>query len=149
MKTQSDSHEVKANAGLFEELGEPSELQVRQAQAQAASKRSQGAPRVLEPNRRQVELRASELESCAHLIGQSVARQRGRREIQSFSISEMAVVDSPAWHISAICARTTWRCSAVPRRVNNSSDLRSFRGSLIACACRPRLMRRSLPQATH
>ena len=59
---------------------------------------------------------------------------------------EIAVVVSPAWAISAICARTTCRCSAVPRRVNNSSVLRSSRESLIACACRPGPMHRSLLQ---
>jgi transposase len=63
MTTQSDPGEVKASAGLFEDLAQPSQAQVQQAKAQAASRRRQGAPRVLEPNRAQVELRASDLES--------------------------------------------------------------------------------------
>ncbi len=54
---------MNQNAGLFEDLPEPSEAQVREARAQAEAKRGQGAPRVLEPNRAQVELRASDLES--------------------------------------------------------------------------------------
>jgi hypothetical protein len=59
---------------------------------------------------------------------------------ETLSVCEIAVVDCPAWHISAMRARTTWRCSAVPRRVNSSRELRSSRDSLIACACRPLLM---------
>ena len=53
----------RAAVGLFEELPDPSAEQVQQAQAQMASKRRQGAPRLLQPNRLQVELRASDLES--------------------------------------------------------------------------------------
>jgi len=52
-----------AKAGLFEDMPEPSQAQVQQGQAKAAHKRSQGSPRLLEPNRSQVELRASDLES--------------------------------------------------------------------------------------
>jgi transposase len=52
-----------AKAGLFEDMPEPSQAQVQQARAKAAHKRSQGSPRLLEPNRSQVELRASDLES--------------------------------------------------------------------------------------
>jgi transposase len=53
----------RAAVGLFEELPEPSAEQVQQAQAQMASKRRQGEPRLLQPNRLQVELRAWDLES--------------------------------------------------------------------------------------
>ncbi len=59
--TDRDSELVKT--GLFEDLPEPSVAQVQQAQAKAVSKRGQGAPRLLQPNRSQIELRASDLES--------------------------------------------------------------------------------------
>ena len=52
-----------AVAGLFEDLPEPSEAQVQQGQARIAERRRQGAPRLREPNRLQVELRASDLKS--------------------------------------------------------------------------------------
>lgn len=48
---------------MFEDLAEPSQAQVQQAQAEAAVKRGQGSPRVLQPNRAQIELRASDVES--------------------------------------------------------------------------------------
>ena len=63
MTTSNDPGEVHCNAGLFEDLPEPSEAQVQEARERAAAKRGQGTPRVLEPNRAQVELRASDLES--------------------------------------------------------------------------------------
>ena len=52
-----------AKAGLFEDLEPPSAKHVQQAQSKAAVKRGQGAPRLLQPNRSQIELRASDLES--------------------------------------------------------------------------------------
>ena len=72
---------MNQSAVLFEDLPEPSEAQVREARAQAEAKRGQGAPRVLEPNRSQVELRASDLESLlgeghrARLVWGYVERQ--------------------------------------------------------------------------
>ena len=69
-------------AGLFEGLPEASEAQVlQQAQAKTAAMRSQGAPRLLQAERRQVELRASDLESLlpedhrARLVWGYVVRQ--------------------------------------------------------------------------
>ena len=62
-------------------MPQPSEAQVQQAQAKAASKRGHGAPRLLEPNRLQVELRAADLESLlpedhrARLVWGYVVRQ--------------------------------------------------------------------------
>jgi transposase len=56
------SSEVPAT-GLFEDLPQPSAQQVEQAQAKTAAKRGQGTPRLLQPNRLQIELRASDLES--------------------------------------------------------------------------------------
>lgn len=63
MTTPTDRDTEPAEAGLFEDLAQPSAAQMQQAQAKAASKRAQGAPRLLQPNRSQIELRASDLES--------------------------------------------------------------------------------------
>lgn len=66
---------------MFGDLPEPSAARVREARRQAASKRSQGDPRVLQPNRAQVELRTSDLESLlgedhrARLVWGYVERQ--------------------------------------------------------------------------
>ena len=66
---------------MFEDLPGPSDAQVQQARRKAAGKRSQGSPRLLEPDRLQVELRASELESLltqdhrARLVWGNVVRQ--------------------------------------------------------------------------
>lgn len=81
MTKQTGSDEVKHEAGLFEDLAQPSEAQIQHARALAARRRSQGAPRLLEPNRAQVELRASDLESLlgedhrARLVWGYVERQ--------------------------------------------------------------------------
>ena len=63
MSKRIDLQAEQSKTGLFDDLPEPSQEQVRQAQAKASSKRGQGSPRVLQPNRSQVELRASDLES--------------------------------------------------------------------------------------
>lgn len=63
MTNPTDSEFQAAEAGLFEDLPQPSEAQLQQAQAKMASKRVQGTPRLLQPNRSQIELRASDLES--------------------------------------------------------------------------------------
>ena len=66
---------------LFEDLPAPSDAQVQRAQALAVGKRGLAAPRLLEPNRLQVELRASDLESLlsadhrARLVWGYVTRQ--------------------------------------------------------------------------
>lgn len=81
MTTAPDLDEVNANGSLFEDLPEPSEAQVLEAREQAASRRGQGEPRVLQPNRAPVELRASDLESLlgedhrARLVWGYVERQ--------------------------------------------------------------------------
>lgn len=82
MSKPIDSSGQGSKAGLFEELPEPSQAQVQQqAQAKAADKRSQGAARLLQPNRSQIELRASDLESLlpedhrARLVWGYVVRQ--------------------------------------------------------------------------
>ena len=63
MTTRSDRDEETESAGLFEHLPSLSDRQVRQARARTASEPSQSPPRLLRPNRRQIELRASDLES--------------------------------------------------------------------------------------
>ena len=63
MTTPTDIDVQHAKTSLFEDLPEPSAAQLQQAQAQVTSKRAQGSPRLLQPNRLQIELRASDLES--------------------------------------------------------------------------------------
>ena len=63
MTTQPDPDKEPLSASLFEDLPAPSEEQVNQAQALARSKRSAGAARLLQADRSQIELRASDLES--------------------------------------------------------------------------------------
>ena len=81
MTTSTARDTQPAEAGLFQDLPQPSAAQIQQAQAQAASRRSQGAPRLLEPNRSQLELRAADLESLlpedhrARLVWGYVVRQ--------------------------------------------------------------------------
>jgi transposase len=81
MTTSNDPGETNPNAGLFDDLPEPSAEQVEQAREHAAAKRRLGAPRLLQPNRAQVELRASDLESLlgedhrARLVWGYVERQ--------------------------------------------------------------------------
>lgn len=81
MTTQPERGELKANTSLFEDLAQPSQAQVQQARAQAESRHRHAAPRVLQPNRAQIELRASDLESLlpedhrARLVWGYVERQ--------------------------------------------------------------------------
>jgi transposase len=81
MTTATDPDEVNSSAGLFEELPQPSAAQVQQVREQAASRHRQSEPRLLQPNRAQVELRASDLESLlgedhrARLVWGYVERQ--------------------------------------------------------------------------
>jgi len=79
MPTERDTE--AAEARLFDDLPAPSAEQVQQAHAKAVAKRGHGAPRLLEPNRRQIQLRASDLESLlaadhrARLVWGYVERQ--------------------------------------------------------------------------
>ena len=81
MSKPIDLHAEQSKTGLFEDLPEPSQAQVQQAHAKVTSKRGQGSPRLLQPNRSQVELRASDLESLldqghrARLVWGYVVRQ--------------------------------------------------------------------------
>ena len=81
MTPSADTNAGPAETGLFDDLQAPSAAQVQAAQAKATVKRSAGAPRLLEPNRFQIELRASDLESLlpadhrARLVWGYVTRQ--------------------------------------------------------------------------
>ncbi len=82
MTKPTDQEGGTSKAGLFEELAQPSEAQqVQHAQTAVARKRGEGAVRLLQPNRLQVELRASDLESLlsedhrARLVWGYVVRQ--------------------------------------------------------------------------
>jgi len=81
MTTPVDGALPTAEASLFEDLALPSPEHLLQADLARAIKRSQGAPRLRQPNRSQVELRASDLESLlvedhrARLVWGYVVRQ--------------------------------------------------------------------------
>jgi transposase len=81
MTTPTHSDEANPTAGLFADLPPPSARELERARAQAAERGRQGAPRVLEANRAQIELRASDLESLlaedhrARLVWGYVERQ--------------------------------------------------------------------------
>ena len=81
MTTPIDGAAPPAEASLFEDLAPPSSEQLLQAELARAIKRSQGSPRLRQPNRSQVELRASDLESLlaeghrARLVWGYVVRQ--------------------------------------------------------------------------
>ena len=63
MSVQPDTDRRPDEPGLFADLPAPSPKLVAQAQAKELAKRGAGAVRLLQPNRLQVELRASNLES--------------------------------------------------------------------------------------
>ena len=63
MSVYPDTDRQSAEPSLFADLAAPSAEQVAQAQAKELAKRGSGSVRLLEPNRLQVELRASNLES--------------------------------------------------------------------------------------
>lgn len=78
----SEAKSQPAQTGpLFDGLPVPSAAQVQQAQKETAAKRSQGQPRLREPNRLQIEMRASDLDSLlaanhrARLVWAYVERQ--------------------------------------------------------------------------
>lgn len=81
MTTLTDRDTELEKAVLCEDLAQPSAVQMQQAQAKAASKPGQGTPRLLQPDRSQLEWRASDLESLlsedhrARLVWGYVARQ--------------------------------------------------------------------------
>jgi transposase len=78
--TQRCAEEALSNKTLFDDLPEPSEAERVRARVQAEERKA-GAPRLLQPNRQQIELRAMDLESLlgedhrARLVWGYVARQ--------------------------------------------------------------------------
>lgn len=84
-----------AKGGLFEDLPEPSEAELKRSQEQALSKRLQGAPRLREPDRSQVELRASDLESLLPQDHRARLVWGYRRSKQSRHNCETKVVTPP------------------------------------------------------
>lgn len=160
MTTPTDAGEVKRTAGLFEDLPEPTEAQLQQAQAQAASQRSQEAPRLLEPNRAQVELRASDLESLlaeehrARLVWGYVERQDlsalydaikargaapGRRAIDPrilFALWLYATLDGvgsgrEVTRLSREHDAYRWICGGVPVNYHALNDFRCAHGEFL------------------
>jgi len=81
MTKPTERNEEAAEASLFEDLPAPSLEQVQQAQARQAAKSPHQPPRLLEPNRLQIEMRASDLQSLlapdhrARLVWGYVVRQ--------------------------------------------------------------------------
>lgn len=80
--TTSNEHDSQLAEGcLFADLPSPSAEQVQQAQAKAAAQQCCAKPRLLEPNRLQIQMRASDLESLlaadhrARLVWGYVERQ--------------------------------------------------------------------------
>ena len=81
MANPTEPEDAASKAGLFEDWAPCSDAQQAQHAAEIARKRSEGAARLLQPNRLQVELRASDLESLlsedhrARLVWGYVVRQ--------------------------------------------------------------------------
>lgn len=151
-------HQVQAKASLFEDLPLVDDRQAAAfAQARAASKR-QGAPRVLGPNRTQIELRASDLESLlpedhrARLVWGYVERQDlsilfdaikargaapGRRAIDPrvlFALWLYAVLDGvgsgrEVARLSREHDAYRWICGGVPVNYHALNDFRSGAGN--------------------
>ncbi len=151
-------HPVQAKASLFEDLPAVDEhAAAAAARVRAASKR-QGAPRVLQPNRTQIELRASDLESLlpedhrARLVWGYVERQDlsalfdaikargaapGRRAIDPrilFALWLYAVLDGvgsgrEVARLSREHDAYRWICGGVPVNYHALNDFRSGAGN--------------------
>lgn len=89
MQNSPDSATQPMPVGLFQDLPVPSAAQLAQRQTQVLEQHSQGPVRLLQPNRQQVELRASDLESLlpqdhrARLVWGYVERQDLSRVIEA------------------------------------------------------------------
>ena len=158
MNTQARDERATRAGELFEDLPRPSLAQVEQAQTQAAGKRRQGAPRLLEPNRTQIELRASDLESLlpedhrARLVWGYVERQDlsalfdaikargatpGRRAIDPrilFALWLYAVLDGvgSGREVARLCREHDayrWICGGVSVNYHALNDFRSGAGN--------------------
>ncbi len=159
MTKSTDCDAEPAKAGLFEDLPMPSLEQVEQAQAKAAGKRGQGSPRLLQPNRSQIELRASDLESLlaedhrARLVWGYVVRQdlsalldeikargsnAGRARIDPrilFALWRYAVLDGVASgrEVSRLCLEHDayrWICGGVSVNYHALNDFRADNAAL-------------------
>lgn len=81
MTKPQEDEDRQAEAKLFEDLPMPSATQVQHKQSEEVAKRRRDTPRLLEPNRLQLEMRASDLESLlapehrARLVWGYVIRQ--------------------------------------------------------------------------
>lgn len=152
-------HQGQAKASLFEDLLEAPDEQAVAAAAQArASSKRVGTPRVLEPNRAQIELRASDLESLlsqdhrARLVWGYVERQDlsalfdaikargaapGRRAIDPrilFALWLYAVLDGvgSGREVARLCREHDayrWICGGVPVNYHALNDFRSGAGN--------------------
>lgn len=151
-------HQVQAKASLFEDLPAVDERAAAAAVHTRAVSKRQGAPRVLEPNRAQIELRASDLESLlpeghrARLVWGYVERQDlsalfdaikargaapGRRAIDPrilFALWLYAVLDGvgSGREVARLCREHDayrWICGGVPVNYHALNDFRSGAGN--------------------
>jgi transposase len=89
MNVLGDTPEPRPEAPLFDDLPEASPEELQLAQAKAASIRASGSVRLLQPNRYQIELRASDLDSLlpadhrARLVWGYVVRQDLSKLVQA------------------------------------------------------------------
>lgn len=151
-------HQDQAKSGLFADLPVVDEVAVAAAALTRAASKSQGAPRVQEPNRTQIELRASDLESLlaedhrARLVWGYVERQDlsalfdaikargaapGRRAIDPrilFALWLYAVLDGvgSGREVARLCREHDayrWICGGVPVNYHALNDFRSGAGN--------------------
>jgi transposase len=154
----NQKHQVQAKASLFEDLPAVDDLAAAAAAHVRAASKRQGAPRVLEPNRTQIELRASDLESLlpedhrARLVWGYVERQDlsalfdaikargaapGRRAIDPrilFALWLYAVLDGvgsgrEVARLSREHDAYRWICGGVPVNYHALNDFRSGAGN--------------------
>ena len=159
MSTQACGEGTTGAGELFEDLPAPSQAQLQRAQGQAAARHNQGAPRLLQPNRTQIELRASDLESLlaedhrARLVWGYVVRQdlsalldeikargsnAGRARIDPrilFALWLYAVLDGVASgrEVSRLCLEHDayrWICGGVSVNYHALNDFRADNAAL-------------------
>lgn len=160
MSVQTTPDDRAAEPGLFADLPVPSQSEEQQARAKAAASAAQGAPRVQEPNRLQVELRASDLESLlpadhrARLVWGYVERQdlsrlfdaikargsnAGRAAIDPrvlFALWLYATLDGvgSGREVARLCQEHDayrWICGGVPVNYHALNDFRSCNEELM------------------
>jgi transposase len=133
--------------GLFADLPAPSPAEEERAKAKAAAMSTLGAPRVQEPNRLQVELRASDLESLlpadhrARLVWGYVARgsNAGRAAIDPrilFALWLYATLDGvgSGREVARLCEQHDayrWICGGVSVNYHALNDFRSCNEALM------------------